>query len=761
MSRSIGSSDPGASPSAAAAASTGEPSRAHRWALEATSARYGLAGPPSPSTARQIGASASKIARRAAASGSVASRPSAVGRSTTAEPIRTPSAAAPYASMVARRSRAMSGDSTGSTPAASSPATGSSSSIHSSEERIDASAARASGVSSGTAACTRAASASLRRAYAASRSTTSSPRWRATTSSPNASRPAAYSASRSVNRKALDTCRGYGRTERAGCVRWHHRPMHLHFLGGATTVTGSKFLIDTGRAKVLIDCGMFQGSPNETVRNRVPFGFEPSELDAVLITHAHLDHCGLLPILVRDGYRGAIHLTDGTAELARLVLLDSGKLHEQFAKREARWEKRNPDRVAADDRAEADAYQAAVELTKGGTAPDPEVPVAAAVPPDAAFDAPLVEDPEAALRAQPPELEVDLDAPLYTVDDAEAVLPLFSTVDYDEEIEVAPGVTATFLDAGHILGSAIIRVRVAGENGAPDTTIVCSGDLGRPGTPIVRDPTVLTDADYVLVESTYGGREHEPSDEAVRILAETVRLVAESRGVLLVPSFAIGRTQEIVWELDRLIDRGEIPLLPLYLDSPMASKASDIYRRHAQYFDDETGALLRKGGSPLDYPNQFVTNDVEDSKAIERAPRPYMIVASNGMLTGGRVVSHLRNLIDDPDATILFVGYQGKGTLGSHLQAGATTVKLDGQVREVRCQVRSISGFSAHADESELLDWLGAFARGKQPGDAGYPKRVFLVHGDPEAQVALEPRVRALGFETHVPHWHERVALDD
>jgi metallo-beta-lactamase family protein len=290
--------------------------------------------------------------------------------------------------------------------------------------------------------------------------------------------------------------------------------------------------------------------------------------------------------------------------------------------------------------------------------------------------------------------------------------------------------------------------------------IVCSGDLGRPGTPILRDPTVMTVADYVLVESTYGGREHEPQAEAVRLLAETVRLVAESDGVLLVPSFAIGRTQEVVWELDRLIERGEIPLLPLYLDSPMASRASDIYRRHPEYFDEETARLLREGDTPLDYPDQIVTNDVRDSRAIERAQRPYMIVASNGMLTGGRIVGHLRNLIDDPDATILFVGYQGEGTLGAHLQAGATRVRVDGRMREVRCRIRSISGFSAHADETELLDWLGAFADGRQPGDAGYPRRVFLVHGDPEAQVALEPKVRALGFATHVPHWHERVILD-
>ena len=275
--------------------------------------------------------------------------------------------------------------------------------------------------------------------------------------------------------------------------------------------------------------------------------------------------------------------------------------------------------------------------------------------------------------------------------------------------------------------------------------IVFSGDLGRPGTPILRDPTPMADADYVLVESTYGGREHDPEAEAIRILAETVRMVADAGGVLLVPSFAIGRTQEVVWELDRLIERGEIPLLPLYLDSPMASKASDVYRHHPDYYDEETAALLRSGETPLDYPNQIITNDIKSSQAIARAPRPYMIVASNGMLTGGRVVGHLRNLIDDPTATILFVGYQGEGTLGAHLQAGATEVKLDGQVRRVRCQVRSISGFSAHADESELLDWLGHFAAGKRPGDPGYPHRVFLVHGDPEGPArarAEGPRAR-------------------
>jgi len=218
-----------------------------------------------------------------------------------------------------------------------------------------------------------------------------------------------------------------------------------------------------------------------------------------------------------------------------------------------------------------------------------------------------------------------------------------------------------------------------------------------------------------------------------------------------VPSFAIGRTQEVVWQLDRLLEDGRIPKLPLYLDSPMASKATEVYRRHPEYYDDETAGLFRSGATPLDYPDQTVTNDIRDSQKIGSAHRPYMIVASNGMLTGGRVVGHLRVLIDDPAATILFVGYQGQGTLGAHLQQGARTVKLDGQVRQVRCQVRSISGFSSHADEPGLLAWLQGFVASRST--------VFLVHGDPDAQAALAPKVAALGLTVHVPHWHERVTL--
>jgi metallo-beta-lactamase family protein len=561
--------------------------------------------------------------------------------------------------------------------------------------------------------------------------------------------------------------------------------MEIHFLGGATTVTGSQFLLVTERARVLIDCGMFQGSPNEAVRNRVPLAYDPSGIDAILLTHAHLDHCGLIPHVVDAGFHGPIIATRGTCELAELVLLDSGRLQQEFAKREARWERKHPDKVAADDARERAAYDAAVHLSEHpetpvelGTgrgsaeetegpppAPDAATIASSSVSEEVAADVKPVSsapipNPEVELRNQPAELQIDLDEPLYTEQQAKAAIAQFRPIEYDTELEIAPGIHARYLDAGHILGSAIIRVRVVEGEGGPERTIVFSGDLGRPGTPIIRDPTVLTDADYVLIETTYGGREHEPGDEAIRILAETVRMVADAKGVLLVPSFAIGRTQEVVWELDRLIDRGEIPLLPLYLDSPMASKASDIYRRHADYFDEETGKLLREGDTPLDYPDQHETRLLPESQAIATAPRPYMIVASNGMLTGGRVVGHLRNLIGDPDATLLFVGYQGEGTLGAHLQAGVKVVKLDGQDRDVRCRIRSISGFSAHADESELLDWLGNFAKGKQPGAVGFPRRVFLVHGDPEAQIAIEPKVRALGFDTHIPHWREAVTLD-
>jgi len=531
-------------------------------------------------------------------------------------------------------------------------------------------------------------------------------------------------------------------------------PLQLHFLGGATTVTGSHYLLETDHGRVVIDCGMFQGTPDVRVRNQVPLAYDPSTVDAMLLTHAHLDHCGLIPRVVKAGFAGPIYATGGTIELAALVLLDAGRLQQEFAKREMRWERRHPELALEDDRRELAEYQAAVDLAAAGKVLRDSPALA---PPGGLHTGEHVAttiEPAEPVAWQMPDPSLDLDAPLYTERDARAALTHFRAIAYDEETEVAPGVHARFVDAGHILGSAIIVLRVAASGSTAERTLVFSGDLGRSGSPILRDYTAVSEADYVLVETTYGGREHQPEAEAVRVLAETVRLVAESDGVLLVPSFAIGRTQDIVYQLDRLIESGSIPLLPLYLDSPMGSKATDIYRRHVEYYDDEAARLQRSGDTPLDYPNQIVTNDVADSEKIAHAPRPYMIVASNGMLTGGRVIGHLHELIGDPAATILFVGYQGVGTLGASLQAGARSVKMDGHLVEVRCQVRSISGFSAHADEPQLLAWLRNFATGRAP------RRVFLVHGDADAQTAIEPRIQALGLPTTIPRWRERITLD-
>lgn len=487
--------------------------------------------------------------------------------------------------------------------------------------------------------------------------------------------------------------------------------MKLQFLGAATTVTGSQFLLTTDRARVLIDCGMFQGSPSEAARNREPLPYDAASLDAVILTHAHLDHCGALPLVVRDGFSGPAYATHPSVELIGLVLLDSGKVQQE----QARMRRRR----AARRQREETAHHG---------------------------------DLERAIRAHGPELEISEIEPLYTVDEAEAACEVLRGVEYETPVAVAPGITATLHDAGHILGSAIVVLDV--EEAGPARRLVFSGDLGRPGTPILRDPTaILGGADVVLMETTYGGREHEPAEEARRLLAEAVNVVASGHGVLLVPAFAIGRTQEIVWELDRLVSAGAIPRIPLYLDSPMASAASAVYHRYPGTYDEETFRLLQAGETPLDYPGQVVVRDTEESRSILHKPRPMMIVASSGMLTGGRVVNHLRELIDDPAAMLLFVGYQGEGTLGAHLQAGARTVHLDGEERAVRCQIRSISGFSAHADGSELLDWVRHFA------EAPRKPIVYLVHGDPEAADALEPKVQALGLRTHRPAWREEVEL--
>ena len=502
----------------------------------------------------------------------------------------------------------------------------------------------------------------------------------------------------------------------------------IQFLGAAGCVTGSQFLVTAGERRVLVDCGMFQGSPEETARNRMPFAFEPGSIDALLLTHAHLDHCGRIPALTRAGYSGPIHATRATVDLAEIVLRDSAKLQVEFAER---WNRHHA-KEASEKAAEAESEEVAKEVeVDDETLPE-------------------------RLRHAKPEGRTEIREPLYDERDVDRAMSLTRGCQYGEEVDVTAGVTAVFHDAGHILGSAIIELRVA--DGDARRTVVFSGDIGRNDTPIVRDPTPITHADHVVVESTYGNREHGPHSEAIDGLVAAIGEVAADEGVLLMPAFAIGRTQEVIWVLDDLVREGRIARIPLYVDSPMASRASQAYDAHPETFDEETASLLRSGDSPLKYPGQQFTDTVEESKAIRHANRPFMVVAASGMLTGGRIMHHLKDFLPDPKCTLLFIGYQGEGTLGRHLVEGGTSARIDGQEFPVRCRVRSVSGFSAHADQHELEAWLGHFG---QAGSAdGRPKSVFIVHGDPEAAEAFAGRIRSdLGMDAHVAMHRETVAL--
>lgn len=497
----------------------------------------------------------------------------------------------------------------------------------------------------------------------------------------------------------------------------------IQFLGAAGCVTGSQFLVSIGPRRVLVDCGMFQGSPDEMERNRMPFAYDASLLDAVLVTHAHLDHCGRLPALTRAGYRGPIHATRATVDLAEIVLRDSAKLQVEWAER---WNRHHAPKDAGEESTETD---------------DETLPQR--------------------LRSAQPEGRTESRQPLYDEHDVDRTVEQMRGWDYEAKVNVIDGVTATFHDAGHILGSAIIELAVT--DGDRQRTIVFSGDLGRNDTPILRDPTPLSHADYLLIESTYGNREHGDHDRAVDELAAAINEVAHDHGVLLVPSFAIGRTQEVVWILDDLVREGRIPRIPLYLDSPMASRATHVYYDHPEVYDDETRELLQTGDSPLRYPGQQFTDTVEESKAIRYANRPIIVVASSGMLTGGRIMHHLKDFLPDPNCTLLFIGYQGEGTLGRHIQNGAKAARIDGQEVDVRCRVRTISGFSAHADEHELEAWLARFGAAGAAGAAanGRPKTVFVVHGDPDAAEAFAARARSeLGMTVHLPAHRETVTLE-
>ncbi len=437
--------------------------------------------------------------------------------------------------------------------------------------------------------------------------------------------------------------------------------MKIKFLGAVGDVTGSRFLLEGEKTQVLIDCGLYQGRGSRA-RNWEKFPADPTKIDSVILTHAHLDHCGYLPKLAKEGFKGKIFCTEPTAEIAKISLLDSAKIQVEDAEHKKRRHEK-----------------------EGRKGPYPEVP-------------------------------------LYTVEDAESVFPLLETVSYKETVQVAPNITATFYDAGHVLGSAMIELK--SNNNGKETKIIFSGDIGRWDKPLLCDPTLFEKADYVLMETTYGDRLHEQKGPSVEKLQKIIVETVAKGGNIIIPTFAIERTQELLVHLSQLLRVKKIPALPVFIDSPMAINVTEVFKNHVNYFDEETRDLIKNGNSPFIFPSLKTTRSSEDSRKINDVKEPSIIMAGSGMCTGGRVKYHLLSNITRPESTILFVGYQARGTLGREILERPETVRILGAMHEVKARIEKINGFSAHADKDELLKWVSGFKE--------IPKKFFLVHGEKE-----------------------------
>jgi metallo-beta-lactamase family protein len=451
--------------------------------------------------------------------------------------------------------------------------------------------------------------------------------------------------------------------------------MRIRFLGAADTVTGSRFLVETASARVLVDCGLFQGFKQLRLRNRAPFAVDPRKIDAILLTHAHLDHSGFVPALVRDGFSGKVLSTRPTRDLCRILLPDSGRLQEEEASfaNEAGYSRHHP-----------------------------------------------------AL-------------PLYTEADAHRALESFRPVDPSVDVPVAKGLTARFVPVGHLLGAAMVRL----DDG--ERSVVFSGDVGRLEDPLMKPPDPMPESDWVVIESTYGDRIH-VGDAPEDHLGEVVRRTFARGGVVLIPSFAVGRAQLVLWLLHRLREAGKIPDVPIHVDSPMAQDATGLYQLHADWH------RLSPGECEAAFRGVSLSRSVEDSKALGRDRSPKIIISASGMATGGRVLHHLKTYGPDPKATILFVGYQAPGTRGATILGGADAVKIHGGYVPIRAEVERLDNLSAHADQNDLITWLGGIPKP--------PKEVFVVHGEPAAADALRRRIEEqLGFAARVPDHLETVDL--
>ena len=456
--------------------------------------------------------------------------------------------------------------------------------------------------------------------------------------------------------------------------------MKIQFFGAATGVTGSCHLVTTEKHKILLDCGQFQGGKTREAMNYEPFPFDPAEIDYMILSHAHIDHCGRIPLLVKRGFKGDIYCTDATADLVEVMLKDSGYIHEK----EAEWKNRKNERAGR----------------------------------------PAVE-------------------PLYTFNDAVDSLKFIKPVLYDQLIELNEEMKFVFNDAGHILGSAITEIWITEEG--QTSKIVFSGDLGVMDRPILRDPTIIKKADYVIMETTYGNRVHPSNSLDVTKLMDIIRETAKHGGTTVIPSFAVGRTQELIYELNRVYDsdseyRKDFENLMVYVDSPMATTATEVLKKNAQVFDDETKEYITKGDNPLDFKNLKFTRTSQESMWLNTDPTPKVIISASGMCDAGRIRHHLKHNLWNRKSSIIFVGYQAEGTLGRLLLDGAKEVTLFGENIQVNAQIHNLEGFSGHADKDGLLAWLSGFQK--------VPKHVFLVHGEEESKKAFAYTVKEkLGYD--------------
>lgn len=460
----------------------------------------------------------------------------------------------------------------------------------------------------------------------------------------------------------------------------------LKFLGATGTVTGSRYLLTTERKRYLIDCGLFQGLKQLRLRNWEPFPIPPETIDAVILTHAHIDHTGYLPCLVKNGFRGSVYTTTATTDLCQIMLPDSAHLQEE------------------------DAYYANKKhFSKHATA-----------------------------------------LPLYTLDDAKKALDLFTPVAYGSVLNLDDGISLTFRDAGHILGSAFIDFRL--DVNGQIRRLLFSGDLGRPNQPILRDPHTVFGTDYLVVESTYGNRLH-GSEDTKKAVARVINDSARRGGVLVVPSFAVGRTQELLFTIRELEEENQIPRLPIYVDSPMAVNATQIFMKNKQDYDLESKVLELEGKDILQTAKLHFSRTQPQSRAINELRNNAIIISASGMVTGGRILHHLFNRLPSPKNTVLFIGYQAEGTRGRTIQEGADSVKIHGQFVPIRAHVESISGFSAHADYNETLAWLSSFNTA--------PRKVFIVHGEPEQSRSLGEKIgKQFGWPIEIPEYLNQYELD-